>query len=145
MIMTARKPRNRRGPVVRNKMRWRIKDHEFEDGSTLANWTKIEGSSWLPQEEGYELSFDIYEHDGQFWKLYIARWKAEDQSKYAYSYGGVACRMAQVAYKKQALSPHSGVEKPGGELEWVRVEEVDNAIHQVIRKGGGYGCGGVVA
>ena len=120
------------GAAVKDKMTWRIKDQVFDDGSALADWTKIEGSAWLPQEEGYELSFNIYQHDGAFWKLYIARWKLQGRSEYAYSYGGLACRMAQVKYKTNAVSPHSGMWKEAGELEWVRVEEVDPAKHEVL-------------
>ena len=49
-------------------------------------------------------------------------------------FGGLACRMAQVQYKTNAVSPHSGMWKEAGELEWVRVEEVDPAKHEVLRE-----------
>ena len=137
MNMTTKKYKNRKAARVINKMQWLIKDHSFEDGSHLTDWTKIEGSPWIPQIEGHELSFDIYKHDNQFWKLYIARWKAKGKPGLTYSYGGQACRMAQVQYKKETLSPHSGVQKVAGDIEWVRVEEVDGNIHRVLRKGEG--------
>ncbi len=42
--------------------------------------------------------------------------------------------MAQVQYKTNTVSPHSGMWKEAGELEWVRVEEVDPAKHEVLRE-----------
>ncbi len=118
-------------------MHWRIRGREFEDGSPLSSWIKIEGSSWIPQIGGCELSFNIYKHDGHFWKLYVTRWKLDGRAESEYTYGGRACRVAQVKYRASAKSPHSGVEKARGELEWVRVEEVDPEIHAVVRGDGG--------
>ena len=85
--------------ILKDKMHWAVKDQVFEDGSMVQEWEKIEGSPWIPQDEGYELSFDIYRHHDQFWKLYIARWIPEGAAEYAYAYGGVACRIAEVRYK----------------------------------------------
>ncbi|MEM7773067.1 MAG: hypothetical protein AAGA75_16360 [Cyanobacteria bacterium P01_E01_bin.6] len=119
-----------------NTLRWRIPGHQFEDGSRLTDWKKIESSAWhLQIETGYEMTFDIYEHNGQFWKLYQARWVVEGTDDYHYRYGGQACRMAQVAYKIKARSPHSGLLKDAGDLEWVRVYEVNEHIHNVIKAG----------
>ena len=121
---------------MKNTLQWRISGQEFEDGSLLSNWQKIDSSPWhLQVESHYEMTFDIYEHDGQFWKLYRARWLMEGTTEYTYSYGGQACRMTQVAYKHAARSPHSGLLKTAGELEWVRVYEVDERIHTIIRSG----------
>ena len=121
----------------RDKLPWLVPDEVFVDRSRVADWRKVESFPWIPQYEGYELTFDIYEHDGQFWKLYRARWKASGAANYRYSYGGQACRMAEVRYSKEAVSPHSHEQKQAGEVEWVRVEEVDSAIHEVIRRGEG--------
>lgn len=121
---------------MKNTLRWRVPGHEFEDGSKVIDWSKIESSTWqLQVESGYEMTFDIYEHDGQFWKLYQGRWVVEGTTEYQYRYGGQACRMTQVEYKIQARSPHSGLLKEAGDLEWVRVYEVDERIHTVIQAG----------
>lgn len=74
------------------------------------------------------MKFDIYEHDGQFWKLHLGRWVIEGATQYMYRYGGQACRMIQVAYKIQARSPHSGLLKEAEDLQWVRVYEVNDRI-----------------
>ena len=121
---------------MKNTMRWRVPGHQFEDGSALADWKKIESTVWhLQIESNYEMTFDIYEHDGQFWKLYQGRWVVEGTVKYMYRYGGQACRMTQVEYKQTARSPHSGLLKEAGELEWVRVYEVDDRIHTIVQAG----------
>ena len=118
---------------AKTKLRWRIQDREFEDGSQLKQWKRIEDTAWIPQPEGHELTFSIYEHDGRFWKLYRGRWRT-NEGGYAYSYGGQACQVAEVRYRRNAISPHSSVSKLAGEREWVRVEEVDPTIHDVIRE-----------
>ena len=121
---------------MKNTLQWKIPGQEFEDGSLVTDWKKIENTPWhLQIESQYEMTFDIYEHDGQFWKLYQARWVIEGSTRYLYRYGGQACRMAQVQYRQIVRSPHSGLLKQAGDLEWVRVYEVDKRIHQVIRIG----------
>lgn len=128
---------NRKNPrsSVKDKLHWAVRDQIFEDGSKVQDWDRIEGSPWVVQDDGYELSFDIYRHDGRFWKLYIARRSPRGRSEYDVTYGGVACRVAEVRYKIDAVSPHSRVLKKRGALEWVRVGEVDEDIHTVTRKG----------
>ena len=118
---------------AKTKLRWRIQDREFEDGSQLKQWRRIENTTWIPQPDGYELTFSIYEHAGGFWKLYRARLRTHEGS-YANSYGGQACQVAEVRYRRDAISPHSSDSKLVGECEWVRVEEVDPTIHDVIRE-----------
>ncbi|MDJ0701880.1 MAG: hypothetical protein QNJ46_01255 [Leptolyngbyaceae cyanobacterium MO_188.B28] len=121
---------------MKNTLRWRIPGEEFVDGSKIADWKKIESSPWhLQGEGGHEMTFDIYEHDGQFWKLYQGRWVIEGSTEYLYRYGGQACRMTKVAYKIKARSPHSGLLRRRGDLEWVRVYEVDERLHIVIKAG----------
>ena len=117
-------------------LRWRVPGDQFEDGSHIGDWVKIEESgSWQWQYDTHEMTFDIYEHDGQFWKLYLIRYVAEGASGYTYHYGGQACRMTLVSYQKQVGSPHSRRLMKKGDLEWVRTYEVDPDIHAVIREG----------
>ncbi len=116
-------------------LKWRVRGQVFEDESTLSNWAKIESSPWQWQFDNHELAFDIYEYAGQYWKLYRARWVPEGTTEYAYGYGGQACRMSQVESKKRARSPHSGLLKEAGDLEWVRTYEVDEDLHRVVRAG----------
>ena len=121
---------------MKNTLRWRIPGQEFEDGSQLSDWQKIESSPWYLQfESNYEMTFDIYEHDGQYWKLYKGRWVTEGSKEYVYCYGGQACRMTQVEYTTRSRSPHSLLLKEAGDLEWVRVYEVDERIHYVVKTG----------
>ncbi|MEM7795782.1 MAG: hypothetical protein AAF579_15185 [Cyanobacteria bacterium P01_C01_bin.118] len=121
---------------MKNTLQWKISGQEFEDGSLVTDWKKIESNPWhLQIESQYEMTFDIYEHDGQFWKLYQARWVIEGTTEYLYRYGGQACRMTQVQYRQTVRSPHSGLLKQAGDLEWVRVYEVDERIHQVMQTG----------
>lgn len=115
---------------------WRVNGAVFEDGSRLADWIKIhESGAWMWQYDTHELSFDIYEHDGQFWKLYRARFAQDDGSGYAYGFGGQACRMALVRHRRDARSPHSALLMRSGGEEWVRTYEVDETIHEIIRAG----------
>ncbi|MEO1352447.1 MAG: hypothetical protein AAFW84_27220 [Cyanobacteria bacterium J06635_15] len=119
---------------MKNTLRWRVPGQEFEDGSQVTDWKKIDISAWhLQVESDYEMTFDIYAHDGQFWKLYQARWVVEGTTEYLYRYGGQACRVVQVAYKTKARSPHSGLLKQRGDLEWVRAYEVNDHLHTVIK------------
>ncbi len=57
-------------------LRWKIPGETFEDGTKLTDWKKIESSPWHWQYDTHELAFDIYEHAGQYWKLYHSRWCA---------------------------------------------------------------------
>lgn len=115
-------------------LQWAIRGESFEDGSKLRDWTKIaESGEWHWQYDTHELTFDIYEHDGQYWKLYRARFVPDDASEYAYDYGGQACRMALVEYTAQTRSPHSSKLMRVGNQEWVRTYEVNEIIHTVIR------------
>ena len=116
-------------------LRWQTRGHDFEDGSKLADWKNIESSQWHWQTDGPELAFNIYEHDGQYWKLYRLRWVPKGSAEHAYGYGGQACRMFQVQYKQRTRSPHSGRLMQPGDLEWVRIHEVDEEIHRVVRTG----------
>ena len=116
-------------------LKWTIPGEEFEDGSRLLDWKRIESSTWQWQYDSHELRFDIYEHDGQYWKLYRARWVPKGTTEYAYGYGGQACRMTLVEYKIRARSPHSFKLMEVGELEWVRTYEFDEALHHVIKAG----------
>ncbi len=120
---------------MRNTLKWRIPGEVFEDGSRLADWRMIETRPWLWQYDSHELSFDIYEHDGQYWKLYRARFVPEGTTEYAHDFGGQACRMALVEYKRRARSPHSSKLMEGGDREWVRIYEVDESSHNVVRAG----------
>lgn len=115
---------------------WQRRGMRFDDGSLLADWKKVyESPAWMWQYDTHELSFDIYEHDGQFWKLYRARFAKEDGSGYSYGYGGQACRMALVRYRRTARSPHSALLMQQGAEEWVRTYEVDSELHEVVRAG----------
>ena len=117
-------------------LQWAVRGVSFEDGSTLADWTRIEQSGeWHWQYDTHELTFAIYEHDGQYWKLYQARWVPDGASEHAYGFGGQACRMALVRYRQRARSPHSGRLMERGATEWVRTYEVDGALHEVRKAG----------
>lgn len=117
-------------------LQWRTRGVDFTDGSRLADWVEIYTSpDWHWQYDTHELSFSIYEHDGQFWKLYRARFVKPGEDRYAYDFGGQACRMALVAYTRRGRSPHSGCLMQRGEEEWVRTYEVDPDLHDVIRSG----------
>lgn len=118
-------------------LRWHIPGVSFEDGSRLdGDWTKVHHSDrWDWQYDTHELSFAIYQHDNQFWKLYRIRFVPDGTSDYAYDFGGQACRMALVRYNARARSPHSGKLFQAGEEEWVRTYEVDARIHDLVRAG----------
>lgn len=117
-------------------LQWSVRGERFSDGSLLRDWVKIQESGvWHWQYDTHELTFDIYEHDGQYWKLYRARFVPMGGDDYAYDFGGQACRMALVAYSRQSRSPHSSRLMRPGEQEWVRTYEVDESIHAVIKAG----------
>lgn len=117
-------------------LQWAVRGVSFEDGSKLNDWTKIETSGrWDWQYDTHELTFDIYEHDGQYWKLYRARFVPKGADGYAHDFGGQACRMVLVRYRKRCGSPHSGRLIQAGEHEWVRTYEVDETLHEVVKAG----------
>ncbi len=120
---------------MRNQLAWKIPGETFEDGSRLADWKKIASFPWQWQYDTHELAFDIYEHDGGYWKLYRTRSAQPGADSYQTSFGGQACRMTLVEYRRRTGSPHSRLLKEQGELEWVRVEEVDLAIHRPVMGG----------
>ena len=114
------------------KLAWSIPGETFQDGSQLSDWKKIASFPWQWQYDSHELAFDIYEHDGGYWKLYRVRTAAPGATRYQERFGGQACRMSLVQYRRRSGSPHSRTLKEPGDLEWVRVEEVDHAIHEVV-------------
>ena len=116
-------------------LKWRIKCEVFEDGSRLSDWQKIEQSEWQWQYDEHELAFDIYEYDGDYWKLYRARWVPEGATEYVHDYGGQACRMTLVEYITKARSPHSKKLMQPGDIEWVRTYEYDRSIHRIVKAG----------
>lgn len=117
-------------------LQWVVRGESFDDGSKFSDWEKIaESGVWHWQYDTHEMTFDIYEHDGQFWKLYRARFASDTPNGYAYDFGGQACRMALVNYKRRARSPHSNLPKEAGDIEWVRTYEVDDRIHRVVKTG----------
>ena len=119
-----------------DSLQWSLRGVSFEDGSHLKDWRKIyESDVWHWQYDTHELSFAIYQHDGQYWKLYRARFVPDDEDGYAYGFGGQACRMALVRYRRRAKSPHSSRLMQAGDEEWVRTYEVDDALHQVLKAG----------
>ena len=121
---------------MKDTLGWAVRGDAFEDGSKLRDWVKIdEGGVWHWQYDTHELTFDIYEHDGHYWKLYRARFVPEGGQDYAYGFGGQACRMALVEYKARARSPHSAKLMQNGDREWVRTYEVNEAIHTIVKAG----------
>ena len=121
---------------MKDKLPWNIKGESFADGSRLADWQKVyQSGEWHWQYDTHEMTFAIYAHDGQFWKLYHARYVHPGDDYYTYDFGGVACRVVEVEYLATARSPHSSVLKTNGDLEWVRTYEFDPAIHRVVRAG----------
>ena len=115
---------------------WRVRGESFQDGSKLQDWRKIyESGEWHWQYDTHKLSFEIYKFDGQYWKLYRARFVPDGGRDYAYDFGGQACRMALVRYRHRAKSPHSSRLMEQGSEEWVRTYEVDKTIHEVVQAG----------
>ena len=121
---------------MKDKLPWTIKGEAFEDGSRLADWRKVyQNTDWHWQYDTHEMTFAIYEHDGQYWKLYHVRYVDVGEKAYTYGFGGVACRAVEVEYLGTARSPHSSTLKQKGDLEWIRTYEYDPAIHKVVRAG----------
>jgi len=119
-----------------NILSWAIEGKTFKDGSSLSDWIKIyQSPDWHWQYEGFELSFTIYEHDGQYWKLYHSRYVEPNDNDYTYDYGGQACRMLLVEYCTQCRSPHTSMLKCEGEEEWIRTYEYDPGIHKILKAG----------
>lgn len=117
------------------KLGWKIRGEQFEDGSLLEDWIKIEESgAWHWQYDTHELTFDIYEYNGCFWKLYRVRYPSKTRDSYQYDYGGQACQVVLVAYRHRISSPHSNKVMQPGDLEWIRVGELDPAHQTVIRR-----------
>ncbi len=115
---------------------WLRRGEQFADGSSLADWQKVyQSETWHWQYDTHELTYAIYAHDGQFWKLYHSRFVAPGDTRYTNGYGGVACRVVEVRYLITTKSPHSSLLKAAGDLEWIRTYEFDPALHEVIRAG----------
>ena len=115
------------------KLGWKIRGVVFEDGSSLEDWNRIYQSPWHWQYDDHELSFEIFEYLGAYWKLYKYRRVPKKRAEYEYGYGGQACRVAEVSYNSTSRSPHSGTLKQVNDKEWVRVEEVDENMHTLLR------------
>ena len=121
---------------MNDKLPWTIKGETFIDGSQLSDWVEIyQSPDWHWQHDTHELSFAIYEHEGQYWKLYHARFVEPGEDEYSYDYGGQACRMVLVEYLCQARSPHSSMLEKQGDEEWVRTYEYNPKIHKVLKAG----------
>ncbi|MEM8683295.1 MAG: hypothetical protein AAGF72_07690 [Pseudomonadota bacterium] len=121
---------------MRDKLPWAVKGESFADGSRLADWQRVfRSTAWHWQYDTHEMSFSIYAHDGQFWKLYHARYVHPGDAHFTYGFGGVACRVVEVEYLHTARSPHSSMLQESGDLEWIRTYEFDPAIHRVVRAG----------
>ena len=119
-----------------DKLPWSVEGEVFADGSRLADWVKVyQSSEWHWQYDTHEMTFAIYEHDGQYWKLYRIRYVGAGEKEYTYRFGGVACRAVEVEYLNTARSPHSSMLKHSGDLEWVRVHEYDSTVHRLVRAG----------
>ena len=121
---------------MNDKLPWAIKGKTFKDGSRLSDWVMIyQSPDWHWQYDTHELTFAIYAHDGQYWKLYHARFVEPGAEEYAHDYGGQACRVVLVEYLAQSRSPHSSMLKKMGEQEWIRTDEYDAKIHKVLKAG----------
>ncbi len=121
---------------MKDKLAWNVVGESFADGSRLADWRKVyQSGDWHWQYDTHEMTFAVYAHDKQFWKLYHARYVNPGDDRYTYDFGGVACRVVEVEYLATARSPHSAMLKKTGDLEWIRTYEFDPAIHRVVRAG----------
>jgi len=122
---------------MQDTMQWSVNGKSFEDGSDFdTDWKLIyESGEWHWQYDTHDLTFKIYEHDGEFWKLYHVRYVSDGDNKYSFGFGGQACRMTKVRYLKCTKSPHSSRLMDKGEEEWVRTYEVNSAIHSVLLTG----------
>lgn len=121
---------------MNDKLPWAIEGKTFTDGSRLSDWETIyQSQDWHWQYDTHELTFVIYTHDGQYWKLYHVRYVEPGDKEYTYDYGGQACRVVLVKYLAQSRSPHSSALKKKGEEEWIRTDEYDSKIHIVLKAG----------
>lgn len=121
---------------MNDKLAWATKGFTFVDGSCLGDWEKIyQSPEWHWQYDTHEMTFAIYLHDGQYWKLYQVRYLEPGDKEYRYDFGGVACRMVLVEYRTKTSSPHSNTLKNQDEQEWIRTYEYDPHIHKVIKAG----------
>lgn len=119
-----------------DKLAWQEKGRTFVDGSRLVDWQMVyQSETWHWQYDTHELSYAIYAHDGQFWKLYHARYVEPGKLEYTQGFGGIACRVVEVRYTASAKSPHSALLKAPGDVEWIRTYEFDSGIHEVVRSG----------
>lgn len=119
-----------------DKLAWLEQGRSFVDGSQLVDWKKVfQSETWHWQYDTHELTYAIYLHDGQYWKLYLSRFVAPGAHEYSYGFGGVACRVVEVRYTANARSPHSALPKVRGDVEWIRTYEFDENIHEAIRCG----------
>lgn len=119
---------------MNDKLPWAVKGQSFADGSRLSDWVQIYASpDWHWQYDTHEMTFAIYEHDDQYWKLYCGRFVEPGATDYTYDYGGVACRVVLVEYLQTGRSPHSAMLKRKGEEEWIRTNEFDPALHKLLR------------
>ncbi len=121
---------------MNDKLAWDIKGETFVDGSHLSDWEMVyQSPDWHWQYDTHEMTFEIYKHVGQFWKLYLGRYVLPGETEYTYDYGGVACRIMLVKYRSKARSPHSSMLKERGEEEWIRTNEYDPIIHSILKQG----------
>lgn len=115
---------------------WITEGGQFQDDSLLSDWEEIyTDDKWHWQYDTHELSYSIYKHDGQFWKLYNARFVKPGDDKYSYGYGGQACRMVEVQYTKDARSPHNTMLAKAGSREWIRTSEFDPKFMTAVTVG----------
>lgn len=122
--------------TMNEKLGWSVRGETFVDGSHLTDWIKIYQSEvWHWQYDTHELRFAIYRYDGQYWKLYQSRYVEPGDDVYSYGVGGVACRVIEVRYLKKGKSPHSARLREAGDLEWIRTDEFDPALHDIVRTG----------
>jgi hypothetical protein len=123
---------------MKNTLAWAILGETFQDGSYYANWsnnTIYTSNEWHWQYDNHELSFSIYLHDNQYWKLYHSRYVQDGETTYSYGFGGQACRMVEIEYITTAKSPHSNMLKIAGDKEWIRTYEYNTKIHKIINAG----------
>ena len=119
---------------MRDKLAWSEVGVGFEDGSRLSEWRLVDSGAWQWQYDTHELRFDIYAHGGAFWKLYRIRSAAPGSDAYQEGFGGVACRVAYVEYRRRSGSPHSRLLMQAGDREWVRVGEIEPELHEVVKE-----------
>jgi hypothetical protein len=127
---------NQKEAHLNDTLSWSVIGKTFKDGSHLSDWVEIyQNPYWHWQYDTHELSFTIYQHDGQYWKLYHARYVEPGDNEYTLDFGGQACRMVLVEYLCKARSPHTSMLKQKKEKEWVRTYEYCPSIHKVLKAG----------